>query len=764
MTELAAGTTVGRYRIDRVLGAGKTGVVYAAFDPELDRRVALKLLAATFDDGDAMAVARLRHPNVAAVHDVGSDHGRAFVVMELVIGEPLGAWARAGAAVPRVLATIRDAGAGLAAAHAAGIVHGNFSADHVLVDARGRAAIIGFAVTPRRTSGVIASVRDDVRAFCAMVRELLGEHAPARLGDDMTSVLAALRPPRRRIALAIGLAAVVIAGAAAVLIATRSTEAVATCDARRELAGVWDDAMHARVAAAFRDPLARHRAIHALDRYAATWIARDDFECRAPTEHTDGTLRCLRDAKAHLRAVTERLAVDPPDSSDELVAGLRSIESCDAIPEPADLMMRIEVDALRDELSAADGQTRVGNIAAARSAIESLAARAAPIGYRPLLAEIEYVRVLNLAHTGVTYDASIAALRAAAAEADASGNDVLAVQAWLALASETAEVGGDLARGREYLGYTAAALERAGKLPEYEAQLAMARATVDERVGHFDDAIRETEHAVAISKPFPELHREALHALAGVEADAGHLAKALDDERELLPANDEDTGAEAMNTYTDLGTLSAQLGRPDDALGYFQRAADGARTAYGPTHPATQGTVQNLGEVFIELGRYGDAERELRRAVDIGTTVFGPDATRTAQARDLLGVALAKQGKYSDAIAEIRRALAAEHATQGETTIDTLGTMSHLGAALRGRGELREALEYADAAIAGYLAAEPNSDDLDRAYIERARTLVAAGRTREARDAIARATELANKLERPEKRLAEIHELEQTTR
>src|SRR5215813_6125954 len=91
----SVGSTLGRYRLERELGAGGMGVVHAAFDPDLERRVALKVLRTEDERGEARqrllrearAMARLAHPNVITVHEVGSAGGRDFVAMELVEGQ-----------------------------------------------------------------------------------------------------------------------------------------------------------------------------------------------------------------------------------------------------------------------------------------------------------------------------------------------------------------------------------------------------------------------------------------------------------------------------------------------------------------------------------------------------------------------------------------------------------------------------------------------------------------------------------------------------
>src|SRR3954465_4364237 len=100
---LARGEALGRYIVVERLGDGATGVVYAAYDPELDRKVALKILRLPERDGDetrrqarfvreAKAIAKLTHPNVVGIFDVGVDHGRVFLAMEYLAGGTLRDW------------------------------------------------------------------------------------------------------------------------------------------------------------------------------------------------------------------------------------------------------------------------------------------------------------------------------------------------------------------------------------------------------------------------------------------------------------------------------------------------------------------------------------------------------------------------------------------------------------------------------------------------------------------------------------------------
>ncbi len=196
----------GRYEIEGPIGAGAMGVVYAARDPQLQRRVALKLLRPGSALGasaaelralalrEARAMAALSHPNVLTVHEAGEEGEHLFVAMELVEGGTLKEWLRAR---PRALTEVVDvfvqAGRGLAAAHAAGMVHRDFKPDNVLIGKDGRVRVTDFGFAVRASSGAAASgspgymapeqmrgeapdARADIFSFCvALYEALVGE-------------------------------------------------------------------------------------------------------------------------------------------------------------------------------------------------------------------------------------------------------------------------------------------------------------------------------------------------------------------------------------------------------------------------------------------------------------------------------------------------------------------------------------------------------------------------------------------------------------
>lgn len=235
----------GRYQLTGVLGAGAMGVVYVAWDPDLGREVALKVLRADADgheDGqherllrEAQAVARVAHPNVITVYDVGVLEGRVYFTMERIVGQTLREWLRVpdggGARQsrrrpwPEVLRALVAAGEGLAAAHAAGLVHRDFKPDNVLVANDGRVLVTDFGLArslyanrphaldgpqdlsrtrtgmlvgtpyymaPEQYEGAAVDARADIFAFCVAAWEALFGQRPFE-GHDLPSLREAIR-------------------------------------------------------------------------------------------------------------------------------------------------------------------------------------------------------------------------------------------------------------------------------------------------------------------------------------------------------------------------------------------------------------------------------------------------------------------------------------------------------------------------------------------------------------------------------------------
>ena len=159
--------TIGRYEITGKIGAGAMGAVYRAVDPALDRQVAVKVLHRSDEMHrarmtiEAKALAKLAHPNVVTVHEVGTEDDQLFVAMELVQGRTLGAWLEAPEG-PRVLDVFVQAAEGLQAAHDAGIVHRDFKPDNVIVGDDGRVRVLDFGMARTPGAPLLQEVEGEV--------------------------------------------------------------------------------------------------------------------------------------------------------------------------------------------------------------------------------------------------------------------------------------------------------------------------------------------------------------------------------------------------------------------------------------------------------------------------------------------------------------------------------------------------------------------------------------------------------------------------
>jgi len=200
---------LGRYQLLEQVGAGGMGVVWGAWDPELERRVAIKLIKATLPAArdriqiEGQALARLSHPNVVTVHDVGVVDDQIDIVMEWVRGQNLRPYCRARRSLGEIVAIYRAAGEGLAAAHAEGLIHRDFKPDNAIRGDDGRVRVLDFGLArsdvrasdggaggadsseltrgagtprympPEQAAGGPLTAAVDQYAFCASLREAL---------------------------------------------------------------------------------------------------------------------------------------------------------------------------------------------------------------------------------------------------------------------------------------------------------------------------------------------------------------------------------------------------------------------------------------------------------------------------------------------------------------------------------------------------------------------------------------------------------------
>ncbi len=221
-----------RYQLLHELGRGAMGTVWLARDRALDREVAFKVLHDCYLSeahqerlaSEARAMARLSHPNVVTVHDVGVCDGRVFVAMERVRGEPLSQWLETPRPWPAVVQVFLGVGAGLAAAHAAGLVHRDVKPGNILLGDDGQPRLADFGVAhasralgapattatatagpigspaympPERLVGDAGGARGDQFGFCAALYEVLHGTRPFA-GETAEVIVAAIHrgPPQ----------------------------------------------------------------------------------------------------------------------------------------------------------------------------------------------------------------------------------------------------------------------------------------------------------------------------------------------------------------------------------------------------------------------------------------------------------------------------------------------------------------------------------------------------------------------------------------
>jgi tetratricopeptide (TPR) repeat protein len=224
---------IGRYRVIRRLGEGGMGVVWEAIDPELERRVAIKVLRDTRSvaPGDArlrreaQALAKLTHPNVVSVYDINADaEGELYIVMQLVEGTTLAGALKTSPSRAQLVEWLVQAGRGLAAAHAVGIVHRDFKPANILVGSDGVVRVSDFGLArashaidddgadlkitrgmagtpaymaPEQFLGGPLTAATDQFAFCVTLWEALwGEHPFP--GDSVTTIREAVLAGKHR--------------------------------------------------------------------------------------------------------------------------------------------------------------------------------------------------------------------------------------------------------------------------------------------------------------------------------------------------------------------------------------------------------------------------------------------------------------------------------------------------------------------------------------------------------------------------------------
>ncbi|MEM6989733.1 MAG: tetratricopeptide repeat protein [Myxococcota bacterium] len=751
-SDLRRGDVVDRYLIIGSLGEGGGGTVYRAHDPELDRTVAIKVLRRLGGEGDdrlstralreGKSMARLAHPNVVAVHDVGSWSGGIFIAMELVDGVDLQRWLdsekRSQAAIVDAFV---QAGEGLAAAHAQDLVHGDFKPTNVFVgnDARVRVGDFGLAreageagtaaagtplyMAPEVHEGGVADARADQFSFClALHAALRGQHPlenvpraglahasqtlpalapahapawlrralkrgtdpnPAQRFDTMEDLVALIRrrpEQRRRVAYAV--AATMAIGATALL--ARTTETATSCDPSERLATTWSDdrgtALQAVIAGVGGPlgPETADRVVASADAWAERWSSTYRDVCRAT--HVEGV---QSDAMLDVRVSCLE------DNRGEVDAQLRVLEVADqAVVQRAVRAVGLLPDPIACRNAAPSGSDPVPPDPAQEGAVKES---------RTSLAHARALR-----RAGRFEDAAAAAQKVVTA-ADEVGYPPMAVEAQLVLGRSESGLG-QYTEARETLSnahwqaeahrHDRVAAEAATELVYVLGERSKVPAEAVEWVPHARASItRSGDHG--------RIEADLLGAIGAAKTTQGEYAEALELFEQSLHKRLEVYGEghyEVVSTRGNIGSVLDYLGRSEEARDMLQRVVTETEAALGPSHPDVARVLGNLAGTQTRLGNNEAARALYERSVAIKTAVLGADHPSLVSTMDGLGVVCRKLGDNDAARTHHEAALAIGEARLGPEHPSIAGVLINVGQLYMTSGELaaaRTALERA---------------------------------------------------------------------
>ena len=794
--EAGADGHLGRYRVDSVLGRGGMGVVLAAYDPELERRVAVKLLrrteAAAQDAllAEAQAMAKVRHANVVTVYDVGVVDERVFVAMELVTGPTLRAWAATPRSWRAIVTHYAAAGRGLAAAHAAGLIHRDFKPDNALVGDDGLVRVVDFGLAgrdsgaggavagtpaymaPEQHDGAAIDARADQFAFAVALWEALTGAWPF-VGASSTTLHAAKRdgrivPPRgtaprwvfallrralaaapaarlptmdamvaalerglgRRRRVAIGVGALAVVAATAVSVRALTADAPGGPDCRRAgdaITAAWNPAVRARVTA----------ALGAAGRpYAATTatLAAVELDRRAAALADARIATC---AATHQRGERSTAALDRTmacfDRQQGQLAALATLLGSGPDAETLDRAIEA-VAALPPTAACADAAT-------ARRPPPSPTRQAVVAAIEARVAEADALRASGkLPAARAAYDALVTEARTLGdpgALADVTrgrartlgelGDAEAGKEAFRDAATAAAAIGDDRAIAEAWLGELDL-LSGAGGAPlEALDRLAFAAIAVERS----DDAVLHEELEVVRGKLLLEQGDAAGAQTAFDAARARAIARGADGSLAVVRIDQQRTRALFARDAID---EAMALGR-DTVTGY--------RALLGDDHPLVAKAINNVGIAVDGAGRYDEAAALHREALAIKERVLGPDDPSVAASLNNLGMVAAHQERSPEAIAYYERALAIRERALGPDHKLVATTLSNLAIEHAAAGRLEDAATEFERAIAIRERAEgPDSPGLAAPLIGLASALRDGDHPRDARAPARRALAL----------------------
>lgn len=656
------GTRIGRYTLDSPIDDEGIGALYAARDTKLERRVALRLIPSTQDDGtpysrsrllrETRSMARLSHPNVIRIFDVGATRHALFIAMELLDGTTVADWiVETSPPWNEVLEAFVASGRGLAAAHEAGFVHGDFEPRHVMRTTDGRIVVVDFGLTRARTRadgltnpGTDARlVRDDQYAFCSSLYEALFHEPPPPLTPEfeqrpairdsevprrviralarglsrdhrfssMTALLDALEHPHRRRARLAGAGAIVFAGGASLAYAlTGLGNDEAACAALEPPGALGLPARETlkQSIEASPAPFAKDTAQGvdvALRSWVDTWTEARRAAC---TDVTDDPPPCLTRLATHASALVGQIAAGDPsvlEHATQAVLSLPPPSICDQTHRP-ELQAPLE-DDLEVTWAKAWASMATGSHDAAIGVLQS-------VQHDVPHDTVAQLRVLAL--LGAAQAAAESPQAATRTLGQAVQNKAGAQVPWLRA-------------------YSAIALTRVqsvdlAQLSAAKQSLAIAREQVASLAE--DDPLHAEIDVVEATLATQELRfEEARMLLERAEAN--------------LRARGERSRLAASGIAIERGRLDVLRGQNAAAMEHFRRAQRERTTAVGLAHPLVAEAMSEVASAWIEQGELVAARDTLETAASILETAYPKEHRRVVQLHGRLALLLGLTGR-----------------------------------------------------------------------------------------------------------------------
>ena len=707
--------TIERFTVLEEIGRGGMGTVYAAYDPRLDRRIALKVLVERGDAAreavltEARMLGRIGHPNVATVHDAGEVDDRVYVAMELVQGVTLPRWLeQEDRARDAIVGVLDQAGRGLAAAHAAGLVHRDFKPANVVVGDDGRARVIDFGLAldvesarasastagtpaymaPEQFEGLATDARTDQYAFCLVAAQALGatrqepgppgltglpprlarvlerglHPEPDRRFADMAALLVAMQQSRRSRWWPAA-TVLTLATTAAVVVAARNADEGSSCaTAAQRRDTLWTTAQRDAVTTALGTTPEAQDAVARFDRQAEGWAQASHALCDETTETSPTAVsQCLQLWSVEFRELTTLLAEADArlrKKGARIASNLESWERCRNPSTLLDPVTSPQATAIREQLARARARLVAGDSVDARARAEQAATTARQTEHR--LVEAEALEVLGraMSYDRAFEDAAVTLRSAATLAIEIGADPVLSDSA--TMLSYVLSQTDDAKRGLDWIEVARAARRRQG-LPASETSLDTKEAVLLTLLGRTDEAIAAYEAALATADPDDTYTTIMVRGnLANALWASGRLEDARAENERALHAAEQRLGPDhpvVASALLNLAGVQSSLKQTEQALASTERAHAIRRGAQGEDHPALGQTFHRLALLSYDLDRFEDALKYSSRALPLLQQSLGPRTLRVAAAQLLRGAALGAQGRVDEAWPDYREAI-----------------------------------------------------------------------------------------------------------